>query len=118
MLVIRQKQWDAMQESMHLAFEDRCITELRASYPKRLKKVEDEDLREDVRVGIRRAEEFGITDDTFVINFLGFLVEYGRDFAETEETVWAREILENDYYTEEDKLQELSRRRTLEIFKI
>jgi hypothetical protein len=50
------------------------------------------------------------------MQFLEFIVEYGRDFAETEETTWAREILENEYYDEEEKLSRLSRHRILDIF--
>lgn len=104
-----------MQDSRHLEFEDRCLVELRASYPKRLEKVEDEVLREDVRTGLKRAEESGISNDSFAIEFLGFIVVYGRDFAETVETAWAKEILENEFYSEEEKLRELSRHRTLEL---
>jgi hypothetical protein len=115
-LVIRKEQWDSMEGSLHLSFEERAMAELRSTYPKRLQNVEDEELREDVRVGRSRAQEFGITDDGFVMQFLEFIVEYGRGFAETEETTWAREILENEYYDEEEKLSRLSRHRILDIF--
>jgi hypothetical protein len=114
MLVIRQEQWDAMQTSLHQEFEERCLAELRAFYPERLKTVEDESLREDVRSGLGKAERFGIKDDSFVIEFLKFIVEYGREFPYAEETEWACEILENDFSTEEEKITSLTRRRTLE----
>ena len=114
MLVIRQEQWDAMQNSMHCEFEERCIAELRAFYPERLKTVEDETLREDVRSGLEKAERFGIKDDSFVIEFLKFIVEYGREFPYAEETEWACEILENSFSTEEEKITSLTRHRTLE----
>lgn len=115
MIVIRKEQWNAMENSLRLSFENRAMAELRSSYPEKLKDVQDEDLRKDVRTGMNKAEKSGIKDEAFVMKFLEFIVEYGRDFADTEETAWAREILEEAYLTEEEKITKLMRHRTRKI---
>ena len=114
MLVIRQTQWDEMQNSLNLEFENRCLAELRATYPERLAGEDEEILREDIREGIEKANSYDITDDTLVIEFLKFTVEYGREFPYTEKTEWAGEILENSFTTAEEKLTALSRQRAFE----
>ena len=114
MLVIRQEQWDEMQSSLNLDFEDRCLAELRAAYPERLADEDDEVLREDVRAGIEKAKSYAITDDALVIEFLKFTVEYGREFPYTDNTEWAGEILEDSFTTEEEKLTALAQQRALE----
>lgn len=114
MLIIRQEQWDEMQDSLNLEFEDRCLAELRATYPEQLADEDEEMLREDIRNGVEKAKSYDITDDTLVIEFLKFTVEYGREFPYTEKTEWAGEILENPFTTAEEKLTALARRRALD----
>ncbi|MBS1793006.1 MAG: hypothetical protein JSS81_04085 [Acidobacteria bacterium] len=117
MLVIRREQWDEMQNSLNLEFENRCLAELRASYPEKLKDVDEDVLRDDVRGGLGKTGRFRLKDDGFIVEFLKYTVEYGRDFPDLEETLWAREILDNGFLTEEQKMTALARHRTLEIMK-
>jgi hypothetical protein len=106
-MIIRDVQIKEFEAAARRRFEAIAIAKLRNEYPERLEHTPDERLRADVRIGWESAGQYGLTDEAWVLEFLGYIVQFGSDFGCTPETAWGGRILERTDLTEEQKIAEL-----------
>ena len=106
-MIIRKWQMLAFEEDARRRFVRRAIAALRARFPKRLENTSDDTLMATVNTGWERAGTYGIEDESWVLEFLGYLVQFGDDFPETPETAWGREVLQRTELTQEERIVEL-----------
>ena len=93
MLKIRAEQMDAFSAYMRKQFEDRMVEHLRSRFPRAVRHMQEEELRELVRKGVKRAEGYGVTQEFDVRRYLECTVEHGADFDVNPATAWAGKIL-------------------------
>lgn len=105
-MIIRNGQLREFEADAQRRFEDRAMAKLRAGYPKLLEGT-SETLRGTVQNGSDRTVEFGLLDEAWVLEFLGYVVQFGDGFAATPHTDWARRILERPDLKAEEKITEL-----------
>ena len=103
MLVIRQQQIEAFA-ALDAEFEDRAVRILRDVLPEIPVEIPDLEIRSVLRAGALNAAEYGIEGEENVIQYTAFMFLFGFEFDEDPELPWARAILEEDGFTEADKI--------------
>ena len=93
MLTIREKQMAVFAEVETKKFVDRVVVHLNKFFPTQCADAGQEQLRETVQYGIRRAGAYGITSERDVYKYIDLMVVLGRDFDTDKEFPWAGEIL-------------------------
>ncbi len=107
MLIIRKEQLDVLSQYMLKQFYDETEKHLKKRYPEQTKEMSDEQLRELIVEGVEEAEGYDITDENDVKRYLEYLIEYGRDFGKSSETIWAGQFLNNKDLTGTEKMNEI-----------
>ncbi len=93
MLVIRKEQMAAFSTYVLTEYTERVVRNLRREFPRQTRDRSDEHLRELVEKGIRRAEGYGVTDESDLEQYVDRMLVYGEDFDTRPETAWAGAIL-------------------------
>lgn len=107
MLTIRKEQMDVLSQHMLNQFFDRMEEYLTERFSEQTKALENEQLRELIVQGVEDGEKYDVTDENDVKRFIEYLVEYGRDFGHSPETMWADQFLNNKELTGTEKMNEI-----------
>jgi len=94
MLVIRKEQMDMMSRSHLKQYFDNLERHLKNRYPEKTKYIGDE-LSELIIKGVDKAKGYNITDKNDIKRFLEYIIQYGKDFGESPDSCWAKQILDN-----------------------
>ena len=95
MFQIRKEQMQAFDAHMMRKYEDRVIRKLTRTFPDQFERGDEEATRPFVQAGIRKAGQYGITEDDDVERFILVLAERGMDFEKAPGMDECREILED-----------------------
>ncbi|MFN0101011.1 MAG: hypothetical protein ACKV2U_02855 [Bryobacteraceae bacterium] len=93
MLTIRKAQMDAMASEMAVGFEERMAAYLQGAFSAWCAGMGRAKLREFVRHGMRRAEEYGFQVELDAARYLLAMRELGMEFDESAEHGWAKVLL-------------------------
>ncbi|MDY6992596.1 MAG: hypothetical protein SVR94_08340 [Pseudomonadota bacterium] len=104
MLVIRSEQVEVLELYMVEQFEARMRVHLRRVFAEELEGVSEEELREQIRLGVERARSYQIMQQSDVQRYLECMVVYGWKFDTTE---WAKVILHRENWDGEMKMDEI-----------
>ncbi len=91
MFKVRREQMDAYREAALRDFEDRVVRHVGRCLPDRLATMGEGAVREVIRLGIQRAEGYGIVAERHVCKFIDLMLVFGVSF--DEDRGWAQEIL-------------------------
>lgn len=80
MVMIRREQMEVLSKYMFEQFEDRMVAHLRATFADKIKDTPDETLRAFIRIGVDKAEKYGVLVEIDIMQFLEFMMKWGRDF--------------------------------------
>jgi hypothetical protein len=100
---------------MSLRFQETCRQHARTFWPGQCDDLGEDGLNARVQLAIDRAAQFGIEAERDVARFLDLLFVWGDDFAESEPTAWARDILEDETLDSPLKVHQLSFRTKKEL---
>lgn len=95
MLKIRAEQLAKYSQAEVDQFTEWMINHLKRFFPQQCKALGDDQLKETIRFGIRRAASYGIRTKRDVCKFIDLIVILGRDFEQDEKLTWASEILKS-----------------------
>lgn len=116
MLIIRDKQMEAFRRNLQELYEKRMARRLQVRFPDQTQGWSDEELYDYVRFHTDRARSYGLKRESDLRRYLDFTFVLSPDFDRSEETAWAKVILNarkldgtekmsrlNDYYIFEYK---------------
>jgi hypothetical protein len=106
-LVIRKEQMQALQDYRRAQFERRALAYLRQTLPTQCSSLDDATLCEEVRFGVARAADYGITAERDVAGYLELTLLLGREFDADAAFPWARPILLDRSSSAENRLRRL-----------
>jgi hypothetical protein len=109
MLRIRKEQMDLLGAHMMRKYEQRVLRKIAQAYPARYRQDGDEKTLRFVQAGIRKAEQFGISEDNDAERFILILAEHGMDFEQVPHRSRCRLILANNKMSGHTKAVLLSR---------
>ena len=93
MLILRREQIQAFEDFLLKQFEDRTLAHLREFFPDQCNALDEPQLREGIRSGIRRAEGYGFSSKRDLCKYLNLMFTFGRVFDTDPELPWAAKIL-------------------------
>lgn len=99
MLIIRDKQLDALRDYMLKQFEDLMVKHLNQYYPRQCETLGQEKLRQTIQYGIERAKIYQIDVELDVSRYLNLMFTFGRDFDKDQDLPWASKILRNNDFS-------------------
>jgi hypothetical protein len=94
-VIIRQEQMEALSKYRLKQFEDRMVAHLRATFADKVKDTPDEALRAFIRIGVDKAEKYGVLVEIDIMQFIEFMMKWGRDFDLDPARDQAQKILTN-----------------------
>ena len=107
MLVIRDDQIEAFDESMLRSFKNRMVSHLREACPEETSDMSDEELRALIQGGIDRAESYQIFEDDDVRRFLEYVLILSPDFDQDSSFPQIQEILNHEEMDGTEKMDEI-----------
>lgn len=107
MLIIGKEQVKALQEASIGPYLDSMVSYLRAEVEEIVLDAPDDELRDFIRYGVKRAAEYAIEDPYLVQQYILFMAWVGKYFDTDSKTSWAAEILNDAELGAEDKIGEL-----------
>jgi glucose-6-phosphate 1-dehydrogenase len=107
MLVIRDEQIEALDESMLRSFRNHMVSHLRKACPERTSGMSDEELRALIQGGIDRAESYEIFEDEDVRRFLEYMLILNPDFDQDSSFPEIQEILNDEEMDGTEKMDEV-----------
>lgn len=96
MLIIRQRQLDALRSVTEEEFERRAAAYLRQTYPAQCEGLDAAAVRESVRVALRKRSEYEFDSEETVLLYLDLMYLLGFDFDTAPASSWVRQTL-NDF---------------------
>ncbi|NJO18146.1 MAG: hypothetical protein HC877_21175 [Thioploca sp.] len=91
MLIIRPEQVKVLEQYMVSQFEEQMKIHLQWFFSEELQTIGEVGLREQIRLGVKKAQLYQITKEGDVQRYLECAVVYGWEF---DTTSWAKEILQ------------------------
>ncbi len=107
MLIIRKEQMEALSREMFKLFETRMVLHLQATFPEKTRDVPQEALRALVRIGADKAEKYGVVVEIDVMQFIEFMMKWGRDFDLDPAREQVQKILSNTAFNGHVKMDQL-----------
>jgi hypothetical protein len=107
MVMIRQEQMEVLSKSKFKQFEDRMVTHLHLTFPDMTKDISDEGLRAFIRIGVDKAEKYGVLVEIDIMQFVEFMMKWGRDFDLDPSRSQAQQILKNQNLDGHAKMDQL-----------
>jgi|SRR5580692_2988489 hypothetical protein len=93
MFTLREKQMEVFVLIELKKFEDRVLEHVREFFPRKIENLSEENIREGIQYGIKRAAVYGIVAERDVLKYIDLAVVLGRDFDIDTRIAWASEIL-------------------------
>ncbi len=93
MLVIRDSQMLAFEQAAVRNFENRLIDHLKEFFPRQCEILGKEQTRKAVRLGIERAEQYGLVSERDLHLYVGLMFMLGSYFDQDPQLPWAAKIL-------------------------
>ena len=107
MLVIRDDQIEAFDESMLRNFKNRMVSHLREACPEETSDMSEEELRALIQGGIDKAESYEIFEDDDVRRFLEYMLILNPDFDQDSSFPEIQEILNDEEMDGTEKMDEI-----------
>lgn len=107
MLILRQRQIEAIAAPMRRVFEDKLIADLRAAFPEQCATMEELEIRQAIREGVSRATRNGFENDGQFKRWIFMMFTFGAQFESDPECPWAREVLRYGAPSSEVKMERL-----------
>lgn len=101
MLVIRKEQIEKLNEARMRGFEDEMVAHLAEFSPPLFKVIKEDQMREAVRLGLRKAEDYGLTLRGPIRLYLEMMLLFGSHFDTDPQYPWAAEILSDRHTVSE-----------------
>jgi len=110
MLQIRKEQMAAFEKAMKRSFENRVVAHLRMRFPQECRQMPEEAIRETIRTGIARAEDYGVHVEHDVVRYIELMYRLSPDFDSAPSTPWAAATLRRSDLDGHAKMNELCAR--------
>jgi hypothetical protein len=94
-VIIRAKQIDTLRAAGQRGFEDKMLVHLAGFSPPLFKATGEAQMREAIRLGMSKAEEYGFDTRGPVQFYLEMMLLFGSHFATDPQYAWSAEILNN-----------------------
>ncbi len=107
MLVIRDDQIEAFDESMLRSFKNRMFSHLREACPEETSRMSDGELRALIQGGIDKAESYEIFEDNDLRRFLEYMLILNPDFDQDSSFPEIQEILNHEEMDGTEKMDEI-----------
>lgn len=107
MMVVREKQMNTLSQFMLKQFIRRMTDHLRRCFPENTQDIENATLQTMVKIGIKQAEEYGVTMEGDVRNYLECMIIYSPDFDTNPETPWGADILKDENLNGTEKMDRI-----------
>lgn len=92
-LIIRSAQMAAFREDSTRQFEDKMVAHLHRGYNSECETLGEEEVREVIRLGIKRAGQYGIKSEKGAGEYVFLMFDFGRYFDKDKAYPWAAQIL-------------------------
>ncbi len=106
-MIIRREQMEVFVRIEREKFEERTLEALKRNWPDQAARRGEEGARQSVRMGIERAEKYGLTLEPHVHTYINLMWLYGDRFDEDPRCAWAPGILRNSGLEPEEKVERL-----------
>jgi len=93
MLTIRDEQMLQLDAAQRQSFGEQTIAMLRAEFPQACAGFDDAELRGTVARALRKAREYGLTEQSDVFRYINVMYTLGCDFEDDPDYAWARAIM-------------------------
>lgn len=96
MLYIRPEQMQQAAQAAYKDFEDRMVVHLQELYPEQYDALGEEEVREEIKYGSRRAEVYGFEAETEVCRYIALMFSLGSDFDADPDFEDLHEVLQDE----------------------
>lgn len=96
MLVIRETQMTVLEQAAVRTFESRMLEHLKEFFPKHCEILGEEQARRVIRLGIERAEQYGLASERDIHLYVGLMFMLGSYFDQDPQLPWAAKILTDE----------------------
>ncbi len=96
MLVIRKAQMAVLEQAVLRTFENRMLEHLKEFFPKHCEILGEEQVRKVIRLGIERAEQYGLVSERDIHLYVGLMFMLGSYFDQDPQLPWAAKILTDE----------------------
>jgi len=107
MLTIRKDQVKVFEEQKLITFVDEMVKHISEFTPEQFKIIKEPDIRKIIALGIKRADNYGLTFRGPVRFYLEMMFMVGSDFDTDPQYYWIREILVNNHEKNQMKRADL-----------
>jgi len=107
MLVIRKQQIESVNKERQAQFKKKVHTFLQDKYRDFLKRIPQNEIDNQINVGIKKALTYHISTETSIVSFILLTFIVGIDFDNNPNYGWAQKILTDDQYSEKVKIEKL-----------
>ena len=107
MFRIRKEQVEALDKAAFQAFEERVAEHVKESFPKHAELCGEEAVRKVVRIGLERAQEYGIAKEGGLQLYIDLMFLLGSSFDTDPQLPWAAEVLSDTSIEESARLDRL-----------
>ncbi len=114
MLVIRNDQIKTLEEFALNDFENELVEHCKKFAPKHSEVIEESGVREVVRLGIKRAENYGLTNRGPVRFYVEMMFMFGSDFDTDFQMPWAGGVLNNEAIADQTQRADILHDKMLE----
>jgi hypothetical protein len=106
-LVIRDKQMEALEEALIDSFIKKQTTIFQNRWPEEFNQIGEEHVNQSITKAIRKCEVCKISQQELITRFLDLMFSSGQDFETFMQNDWISEILENNAIDAFDKIEGL-----------
>ena len=106
-MLIRNKQFAALDIAQRRSFEDRVYAHLRKFFPEETEEIPEERLREIIREETATAEHFQIENERDVANYISAIFALRPDPDVDPEPTWVKEVLADPDLSASEKVKRL-----------
>jgi hypothetical protein len=92
-MIIHRGHMDGLSGYMAQGFEDRMLEHLKKYFPAKIKQVGDEAARQQIRDGVKRAQNYYLRSEREAAKFIDLTFAIHPTFDEQPEMKWAKDIL-------------------------
>lgn len=96
MLVIRKAQMAVLEQAVLRTFENRMLEHLKEFFPKHCEILGEEQVRKVIRLGLERAEQYGLVSERDIHLYVGLMFMLGSYFDHDPQLPWAAKILTDE----------------------
>lgn len=95
-MITSPEQMKSLSKAAYKEFENRMATHLREFFPDESEALGEDEVREEIKYGVRRSKVYGFESEQDVCRYIDLMFAFGSDFDANPDLMEMRKLLETD----------------------